>query len=177
MVRASRPARPDDDLGGPPRAPGAVLTPELADFCQSGISIAVGTCSPAGWPLPLHASGCRIPDLGTVRVLVRRTGAGAALAALAAGAGIAATFSRPYDHRSIQLKAGRATVEAADAADLASAARQLRAFREVLGGVGYPASFTVPFTDHDPADLVALVFVPEEAFVQTPGPGAGSALR
>ncbi len=177
MARASRPAEPGDDLGGAPRRPGdPVLTPELAAFCESGLSIVAGTCSPAGWPLPVHGSGCRVAEDGSVRVLVRRRGAAAALAALAGGAGIAATFSRPSDHRSIQLKAARARIEAADAADLAKSARQLRAFAAALGDVGYPAAFTVPFTAHDPAELVAVVFVPEEAFVQTPGPGAGSAL-
>lgn len=177
MARASRPAEPGDDLGGAPRRPGdPLLTPELAAFCESGLSIIAGTCSPAGWPLPVHGSGCRIGADGSVRVLFRRHGAAAALAALAAGAGIAATFSRPSDHRSIQLKAARARIEAPDAADLASSARQLRVFREMLEGVGYPPAFTVPFTGHDPSDLVAVVFVPGEAFVQTPGPGAGSAL-
>ena len=182
MVRASRPAMPSDDLDAARAAGGAVaaggpVTRELADFCQSGVSVVAGTCAADGWPIAVHGCGCRIDETGAVRVLVQRGRCLPALDALAAGAGIAATFSRPTDHRSIQLKAGRATVAAADAADGATAERQGAAFRAVLEGVGFPPAFTAPFTDHDAADLAAIVFVPEEAFVQTPGPGAGSALR
>ena len=162
---------PSDDLDAARAAGGAVaaggpVTRELADFCQSGVSVVAGTCGADGWPIAVHGCGCRIDETGAVRVLVQRGRCLPALDALAAGAGIAATFSRPTDHRSIQLKAGRAAVE-----------RQGAAFRAVLEGVGFPTAFTAPFTDHDAADLAAIVFVPEEAFVQTPGPGAGSALR
>lgn len=180
MARARRPARPSDDIdvaraGSGPLA-GGVLAGELAAFCESGISVVVGTRRADGWPVPVHARGCRV-DGATLRVLVQRSEGGPVLDALVARAGVAVTFSRPADHRSIQLKALRAEVQAVEAADVAHVERQLAAYRDALAAVGYLPSFLVSFTAHDAADLAAIVFRPEEAFVQTPGPGAGSALR
>lgn len=179
MGRAQRPARPSDDIdaardGNGPIA-GGVLAAELAAFCESGISIVVGSRRADGWPVPVHARGCRVTG-GVVRVLVQRSESGPVLEALAGRAGVAVTFSRPADHRSIQLKAARAEVAASDAADAAAVARQLAGYRDGLAAIGYRGSFLAAFTAHDATDLAAIVFRPEQAFVQTPGPGAGSAL-
>lgn len=180
MPRAARPARPGDEIdaaraGRGPLA-GGVLAAEFAAFCESGISIVVGTRRADGWPVPVHGRGARV-DGRTVRVLVQRRESGGALDALAAGAGVAVTFSRPADHRSIQLKARGAEVRAVEAADVSAVERQLADYRDALAAIGYLPAFLATFTAHDPADLAAIVFRPEEAFVQTPGPGAGSALR
>ena len=180
MPRAYRPAKPSDDIdaarAGNGPLPGGILTAELAAFCESGISVVVGTRRVDGWPVPVHARGCRVEG-GAVRVLVQRSESAPVLDALLAQAGVAVTFSRPADHRSIQLKARAAAVRAVEAADVAHVERQLAAYRDALAAIGYLPSFLLSFTAHDAADLAAIVFRPEEAFVQTPGPGAGSALR
>jgi len=180
MPRAIQPARPSDDIdaaraGSGPLA-GGVLAPEIAAFCESGLSVVVGTRRPDGWPVPVHARAVRVAG-DTVRVLVQRSESAPVLAGLAAGAGVAVTFSRPADHRSIQLKAPGAAIDACDAADVAAVERQLAAYRTALAAMGYPPSFLLSFTAHDAADLAAIVLRPEAAFVQTPGPGAGSPLR
>lgn len=179
MARAPRPARPSDDLearrDGPVLA-GGMLAPELADFCQSGLSVVFATRGPDGWPIPGRASGCRIEADGAVRLVAQRGKCLPALEAIAAGAGVAATFSRPSDHRSIQLKARRATVAPALSADVAAAERQAAGFREMLAAVGHPEVFTGPYTALGD-EMVVVAFRPEAAFVQTPGPKAGSALR
>jgi hypothetical protein len=180
MPRAYRPARPSDDIdavraGSGPLA-GGVLSPEMASFCESGLSIVVGTRRTDGWPVAVHARGCRV-DGATLRVLVQRRESAPVLAGLAAGSGMALTFSRPADHRSIQLKAPGATIATSDAVDVAAVERQLAAYRAGLAAVGYLPSFLTSFTALDADDLAAILFRPTEAFVQTPGPGAGSALR
>jgi hypothetical protein len=43
--------------------------------------------------------------------------------------------------------------------------------------VGYSESFANTYCGFEPHDLVTLTFLPEQAFVQTPGPNAGSALQ
>lgn len=173
MAGAGRPA---DGEGG--REPGGpLLTPELAAFCESGLNVAAATCAGEGWPFAIHALGCRIAPGGTMRVLLHLDANRPAVTVIAAGAGVAATFSRPSDHRSIQFKARRAEVAEADAADRASLVRQRAAYREALAVCGYPVAFTDALIPHDLDDLIAIAFVPDEAFVQTPGPGAGDALR
>jgi hypothetical protein len=181
MARGSRPASPSDEIeawrAAAGRAIGAgVLTRELAEFCQGGLSVVVGTRGPDGWPIAGRAKGCRIDGQGRVRVFLRRRASTAILDAIAQGGGVAATFSRPSDHRTIQLKAGHGTVVEPSAADVTEAERQLANFRDELAGIGYPPSFTWPFTLVHPGDLAAVEFLPEAAFVQTPGPSAGSPL-
>jgi hypothetical protein len=181
MSRASRPASPSDEIEAWRAAAGrtlgaGVLTRELADFCQSGLSVVVGTRGPDGWPVAGRAKGCRIDSEGRVRVFLRRAASAAILDAVAQGGGVAATFSRPSDHRTIQLKAGRGVLVEPGADDIAEAERQLALFRDELAGIGYPPAFTWPFTLVHPGDLAAVEFLPEAAFVQTPGPSAGSPL-
>lgn len=181
MERASRPASPSDEIDAWRASAGrllgaSVLTAELADFCQSGLSVVVGTRGPDGWPIAGRAKGCRIDADGRVRVFLRRAASQAILDAVAGGAGVAATFSRPSDHRTIQLKAGHGRVVEPRAGDVAEAERQLAIFRDELVGIGYPPAFAWPFTLVHPGDLAAVEFLPEAAFVQTPGPSAGSPL-
>jgi hypothetical protein len=96
---------------------------------------------------------------------------------LANGAGLAVTFTQPSTHRSIQLKAAGATVAAPGVSDGPAVAVQTAGFRSELVARGYPETFAVAFTAFEPHELAAVDFVPEHAFVQTPGPSAGSALR
>lgn len=96
--------------------------------------------------------------------------------AVAAGAPIAATFTKPYSHRSIQLKADRAEIVRPAPPDGPAAFAQTRAFREELVSVGYAETLASGYTRFELHELAALEFVPESAFVQTPGPSAGSSL-
>jgi hypothetical protein len=54
--------------------------------------------------------------------------------------------------------------------------RQTAAFRAELETVGYARELVAPYTDFAPHELAAVEFRPQAAFVQTPGPSAGSAL-
>jgi hypothetical protein len=181
MPRADRPSTPTDDLAarrdwdGPVLARG-VLTTELAAFCQSGLSVVVASRERDGRPIVGRALGCRVDDQGRVRVLLRRPASQALLQAVGQGAGLAVTLTQPSTHRSIQLKAARAAVAAPTASDGAAAEAQAARFRDELVDVGYPAPFATIYCAFERHELAALDFVPEHAFVQTPGPSAGSAL-
>jgi hypothetical protein len=154
-----------------------VLTEDMAAFCQSGVGIAVASREADGWPVLTRGRGCRIDASGRVR-LILRSGSGAALiAAIAAGRPVAATFSQPGSHRSIQLKAGSAEVRASEPADAAAADAQQAVFRDLLIAAAYPAVFATTYCSAGGQPLAAIEFVPEHAFVQTPGPGAGSRLE
>lgn len=181
MPRAILPATPDSEIAarrdwtGPTLA-GGVLTPELADFCQSGVSICLGSRARLGGPVVGYGLGCRIDSAGRVRILLRRAANGPILQAIARGAGIAATFSKPYNHRAMQLKASRATVTEPTETDVLVSEDQTAAFAADLIEVAYAPAFAQGYVAFEAAELAAIDFLPEQAFVQTPGPRAGSAL-
>ena len=182
MQRASQPASAVEEVAARQRwtgttLAGGVLTPELADFCRSGVSIVLASCDRAGRPVVGRGLACRIDDEGRMRVVLRRPSNHALLDALAGGGRFAATFTQPTTHRSIQIKAQGATVAEPGVADGPAAGAQTLAFRRELVDIGYPDIFAAPYVAFEPHELVALDFLPEQAFVQTPGPSAGSALR
>jgi hypothetical protein len=61
-------------------------------------------------------------------------------------------------------------------ADAAAADRQSAVFRGLLIAAAYPDAFSTNYCSAGGQRPVAIEFVPEAAFVQTPGPGAGSRL-
>jgi len=160
---------------GPTLANG-VLTSELAEFCQSGLSIVLASRDGAGRPVVGRGLACIIDADGRVRVVFRDPPNAALHRAIASGAPVAATFTRPSTHRSIQLKAPRAELVRSAPPDGPSAILQTRAFADELVRAGYPARFAAAYTRFEPHELAAFAFLPENAFVQTPGPSAGSAL-
>lgn len=181
MPRAEKPATPLEDLAARRAWNGAslaadVLTPDLVAFCQSGVSIALGTTGRDGRPIAGRGLSCQIGPSGTVRVVLRHSGQEAFQAAVAAGAGVAVTFTDPPSHRSIQLKARAAAILPLAAGELPATHAQCAAFADALADVGYSRRFAALFCGFEPSDLVAMVLDPEAAFVQTPGPSAGSAL-
>lgn len=181
MQETGVPARPEEDIvarrewRGPTLADG-VLTPELAAHCQTGVGVILATCA-EGRPMAGRGFACRIDEAGAVRILVRKTGHEALLAALRRGAAIAVTFTEPTRHRSIQLKGKRASEAAATVADGMALAVQSREFRDRLMAIKYTEALSNGYSFADPEDIVAVDFIPDEAFVQTPGPNAGSALK
>lgn len=182
MPRATQPASALEEVAarrrwaGPTLAGGA-LTPELVEFCLSGLSIVLASCDSAGRPLVGRGLACRIEDGGRMRVVLRRVSNRALLDAVESGGRLAVTFTQPSTHRSIQVKAQVATAAESDPADGPAAVVQTVAFRRELVDVGYSEVFAAAYVAFEPHELVALDFLPDQAFVQTPGPSAGSALR
>ncbi|TFL16840.1 hypothetical protein [Jannaschia formosa] len=172
-------ATPLDDIAawrGAAPAPGT-LPPHLRAFLQSGAHPILGTRGADGRPLVGSGTAARVEADGTVRVLAQRLGNGPLLEALAAGAAIAATFSHPRDHRSIQLKARAVTVTPARPDDATEAARQVAVLTDYLLRLGYEPAQARGISAFDADDLVSVEFLPEQVFTQTPGPGAGTELR
>ncbi len=181
MSHPEGPASPADDIAarrawrGPTLANGT-LTPELVAFCQGGVSVILASCAD-GEPLAGRGFACRIDETGTVRILLRRTGHAAFIAALRGGAAISGTFTNPPQHRSIQLKGKGARESAVTVADGMALAVQSREFRDRMMQIKYSEVMSNGYCFAEPDDLVAIEFMPDEAFVQTPGPSAGSELK
>jgi hypothetical protein len=155
---------------------GGVLTEEIAAFCQSGVGVALASRDRDGWPVLARGRGCRIEADGRVRVLLRSGSGTAVLEAIAGGSQIAVTFSQPGSHRSIQLKAASAEIRPVEPADEVAAQAQSRIFRDLLIAAAYPEEFASVYCSAGDDVPAVIVLVPESAFVQTPGPGAGSRL-
>src|SRR5512143_3102010 len=161
-----------------PDAMSVQLTAEQAAFLQGPVSINVGAAGRDGWPCVCRGQGCTVArDRRSVTLLLSERRGRELLDALDAGNGIAAVFSRPATHATLQLKAARATRVASNAALRACNARYARAFADELVALGHGADLgpglIALLTDHE---LVALRFAPDIVFDQTPGPSAGRVL-
>jgi hypothetical protein len=153
------------------------LDAELAAFCESGVSIVVACRGPDGWPIVGIAVACAADAAAQrLRLVLSREPNRALLSAVAQSGALAATFSQPGSHRSIQVKGGALREDAAHPDDIRRAAEQTDAFCRTLVQAGYSEALASAYCAHNPADLAALSFSPSDAFLQTPGPGAGGAL-
>lgn len=182
MPRALHPHSPEDELdahrahferAGTP----AVLTPDIAAFCESGISVIVALGASDAAPVAGTGCGCRILDNGRMRLLLLAGSNGALLDAAERGAPVAATFSKPVTHRSIQIK-GTGTLRAEPTEeDRQAALHQMAGLRNELREVEYNSRFSEAYCHVEVDDIAVVEFAPQVAFVQTPGPGAGAELK
>ncbi|GAB4363189.1 MAG: hypothetical protein Kow0026_27550 [Oricola sp.] len=178
MPRAPEPHTPDIDLAAR-RAVAAegVLTPELEAFCQGGVSVVLAASLRGEPPVAGIGYGCRVLPGGRMRILLQRAANAPLLDLARRGAGLAATFSQPFTHRSIQVKGSGAVVAEPGRDDLSRAVRQADGLRRELVEVQYAPDFAAAYCTVDEADLAAIDITLDSAFVQTPGPGAGAELK
>lgn len=149
---------------------------ELAAFLQSGISISVATRDSALQPSLARAVGCRV-DGNTVTLLLPAPRAGQVLADIAANGMIAAVFSRPTTHRTVQLKASDARLVPLQPGDGQLLADYRAAFLRELAVIGHTERPFDAILVHEVAELAAVAFTPMAAYEQTPGPRAGAPLE
>jgi len=136
----------------------------------------MATVEPGLYPIAGPGLACHIDPTGIVRVLLRKPANLALLDAIARGGPVAVTFTRPHDHRSIQIKGSAIDITGVRADDPSEVARQCAGMRDELIGGGYSPAFSAAFVAYEPKELVAIELSPDRIFAQTPGPGAGSEL-
>lgn len=142
-----------------------------------GVSVLVASRDEQLRPSVMRAMGSRIEaDAGAVTVFLSRRQAAALLRDIEHCGQVAALFSQPSTHLSVQLKASRAQVRPATEADRPVLQGYLAAMEREVAVVGYPGALVRAMLASQLDDLVAVSFVPEQAFEQTPGPRAGAAL-
>jgi hypothetical protein len=156
----------------------AALDAEHADFIGGGVSIMVAGRDAANDTTVTRAIGCRVSaDRQRVTVFVSAAQSGALLADVRANGHIAVAFTQPTTHRAIQLKGTDASVVPLEADD----PHLLAAYRSRLAAQVAPFGFSEAFVRSllsiAAGDVVAVAFTPSDAFLQTPGPKAGSPLR
>lgn len=174
MTDGGNPASDQD--GGTPsnRSAHDLLPSDLVALAQGGVSVVIGCCDRDGNPLSGIGLGARIDPAGCIRVFAKRATNAPLLAAIAEGARVAVTFSRAIDHASFQVKAHGAGVRDADPGDHPEILRQCMVFRDELIEIGLPPQVANSWVNADMADVVSISFRPCQAFMQTPGPGAGA---
>jgi hypothetical protein len=155
----------------------APLKEAQAQFIQGGVGITAASCDAQGRPSLNRAVGCSVaPDGRRVTVWLRRSQAATLLADIERSGTVAAVFSQPSTHHTLQIKSTDAVVHAPAGVDAAALARYVEAFHRELAPLGYTAEWTRALLGHAPADLVGVSFTPQALFSQTPGPRAGERL-
>jgi hypothetical protein len=154
----------------------AALSDEIVAFIESGVSIVVGVVGPAGRALSGRALAARLMQDATIRVIYPEAGNFAVTASAQSGGPIAVTFSAPLSHRTLQIKGFSSRLEDLEPDDMASVRQQGDAFAAILVAVGHSPAFVQAFSGYLSSALRVLSFPADEAFEQTPGPGAGRSL-
>lgn len=151
-----------------------VVSREIVDFLESGISVSVGTCDRAGVPDCIRALAVKFSDdHRRVTVLFSRARAERPLRNAAENPRVAVTLSRPMTHRSIQLKGTVLRAGDADEALRPVVERQVEGFAHELELAGMPRRHSMRIVRWPCAAIELRV---EELYEQTPGPEAGKAL-
>lgn len=148
---------------------------DAAFLRTGGLSISAASRGPDQVPFVVRALGSRVStDLRRVTLFFSTADARELLDHIAANGKIAAIFSLPSTHESLQLKGSDAGEEPLAQDDLAIVDAYRRAFAGEIGKLGYPRYLSEAMLAAD--DIVAVSFTPSAAFSQTPGPRAGQAL-
>lgn len=152
-----------------------LISDEIADFIESGLSINVGTSSKALEPDGVIAWAAHVhEDRSQISIYLHKDAAQAMLRNLHVHPEIAVLFERPTNHRACQIKGTFVSTRNAKPAEQAKVAVQADRFCKELEGIGIPRALLagLPIWPCQAVQIRAT-----ELFEQTPGPGAGEPLR
>lgn len=167
----------------PAPMPTSLTDPGWNAFLAGGVSVVVAGRDGDGRPALMRAVGARF-DAGMRRLTVYLSASRSVglLRGIGDNGAIAVVISKPTTHQTVQLKGKDAALRPLDREDIERVDGYVRSMTQELAALGFPAAFVDALFDADPPsgidarDLVAVGFTPAEAFVQTPGPRAGTAL-
>ena len=155
-----------------------LIDEELAVFLQSGISMHAAAVGPGNEAQIARGAGVRVaPDRRSVTVYLVESEARELLALVRANGAIAVALTKPKSHRTVQLKGEDARVVAVGHEDAVDVDRQVAAFDAELRSIGFPERFGWTLAGGSGLGLAAIAFTPSSAFLQTPGPSAGTVLK
>ena len=153
------------------------IPPEMLAMMRRGVSVIAGSRDAAMRPSVMRAMGSLVaPDGSEVTVFLSRSQSAQLIQDIASTGRVAVVFSEPATHRTVQVKTGNATVRPVTAGDAPALSAYVESMVRELDRIGLPAEFARAMFASQPDDLVAVTFRPEQAFDQTPGPRAGTAI-
>lgn len=151
-----------------------LLDAESAAFLQIGVSINAGACGSDGMPVGVRCCGCKVaPDRSSITLFVSKKQGDPVLRAVRENGALAAVFSQPTTHRTLQIKGRDTRIVPLDPEDVRLVATYRTAFARELSALGYDESLVYTVLSYPASDLTALRYTPAEIYVQTPGPKAG----
>ena len=154
------------------------LPADIRAFIAMGVSTIVASRDAQLRPSVMRAVGSSVSaDGGEVTVFLSRPQSRQLLQDIAAGGPVAAVFSQPTTHRTVQVKGSQAQLRNATAEDEPRLADYLAAFSNELTSIGFAPELPRAMLSFRIEEVVAITFRPEQAFDQTPGPKAGTRLE
>lgn len=155
-----------------------LLDADQAAFLAGPVAVGMASHDARGVPSLARAFGCKVsPDRRRVTVFLSRRRSGPLLRDLEAGEPVAAVFSRPLTHETLQLKAPCARLGELEPGDREIMLAAGAAFAAELVSLGYPERFCRDLMAPSADEAVAAVFTPSALYEQTPGPKAGRRLE
>jgi hypothetical protein len=156
------------------------ISDELKDWIEGGVSVLVGTRDAAMVPEITRAWGPQVrDDRNSLSLCVPLATSHKTLDNIANNGRIAVIFALPTTIRSVQLKGTCVETATPDATDLAAVERHREVFAAGNERIGVPRHRVETLWRRELETspiLVKLRCLVEEAFDQTPGPGAGAPL-
>jgi hypothetical protein len=157
-----------------PGAAGVRLDEATAEFVAGVTSMAIATRDAQLLPTVGKALGCMVSaDRRWLTVLIDGEQSARIVADIAAGSPVAAVFSLPATHRTVQVKAAQATTATATPTQRVRARMHVDAIVEHLAPLGYSEAALRVLFSYEAGALLAVRFAPTAVFAQTPGPRAG----
>jgi len=155
-----------------------MLDAAQAAFLTGPVAVGMASHDGDGSPSLSRAFGCRVsPDRREVTVFLSRVHSAPLLRDLASGQPVAAVFSRPLTHETLQLKGLSAKLRDLEPGDRELMLAAGQAFTSELVSLGYPEAFCHALMAPSGDEAVAAVFSPTALYEQTPGPKAGARLE
>jgi hypothetical protein len=146
-------------------------------FIRCGVMVSVASRDAHHVASLARALGCRVaPDRRRVTAFLAAPQCEVLLRDLRDTGTIAAVFTQPSTHRTIQLKGTDATLGALEPGDTALIEANIVALVKDVAVLGYTEAFARTILAYEAGALVAVTFTPTSAFAQTPGPQAGKRL-
>jgi len=152
-----------------------VLDPAVVEFIHGGVAVGVATRDEhlkpefaRGWGPEVSADG------RSLTLCVTAPGGSRMRANLEHNGAVAVGFSLPTIARAVQVKGVASRISEPEAVELERVERHLQSFVAEVEQIGGPAEVSLRMISR--RGLVAIEFVIEEAFDQTPGPTAGRRL-
>ena len=158
-------------------------TPPLIDedhaaLIESAVSIIAASSDAANVPSLARSIGCKVSaDRRNVTIFMVVSSARRLLDDVSLSGRIAVVFSEVLSHRTIQLKGTDAAMVPVVPADRRLVEAYADAMVRVIGSVGHPEDLARAMLACPAGELVAVAFTPMAAFLQTPGPRAGTPLK
>ena len=160
-----------------PNAP-SLLSPEHLAMMEGGASVIVSSCDAELVPSVMRAVGSQVSAQGRlVTVYLCRSQSDQLLRDVARSGRLAAVFSQPSSHRTVQLKTRGARLREAREDDAPVLQHYLKGMERELTLIGFGPVYARAMLAHNLDDVVAIEFEPDQAFDQTPGPKAGRAIE